>query len=232
VIVHDSYTAFARACYGAAMKKVAILGSGKVGEVLAGGFLQHGYAVMRSSREPGKLEAWKASAGANASIGSFAESARWCDLAVLAVKGTAAEAVVREIGASLTGKTVLDATNPIADGAPKNGVLAYFTAQNESLMERLQNAVPGACFVKAFNSVGNALMVNPKLPMPPNMFICGNDAAAKRQASEILGQFGWEAIDLGAVEAARPIESLCVLWCIPGFLRNDWMHAIQYVKAG
>jgi 8-hydroxy-5-deazaflavin:NADPH oxidoreductase len=150
---------------------------------------------------------------------------------VLAVKGTAAEAVVREIASSLTGKTVLDATNPIADAPPQNGVLSYFTAQNESLMERLQKAAPGASFVKAFNSVGNALMLHPKLPMRPNMFICGNDSAAKGQTAEILGQFGWEAIDLGAIEAARPIEALCMLWCIPGFLRNDWMHAIQYVKA-
>ena len=214
------------------MKKIAILGSGQVGEVLANGFLKHGYAVMRASRDPKKLDGWKSGAKGEASTGTFAEAAKWCEGAVLAVKGTAAEATVTEIATSLAGKTVIDATNPIADAAPQNGVLQYFTKQNESLMERLQKAAPQAKLVKAFNSVGNALMVNPKLPTKPTMFICGNDAGAKQQVSEILTQFGWDPLDMGAIEAARPIESLCMLWCIPGMLRNDWMHVINYVKAG
>src|SRR5205823_6465185 len=137
------------------MKKVAILGSGTVGEVLANGFLKHGYAVMRASREPKKLDAWKSSAKGEAATGTFADAAKWCDVALLAVKGTAAEPVIAEVGASLAGKTVIDATNPIADAPPQNGVIQYFTKQNESLMERLQKAVPSAKFVKAFNSVGN-----------------------------------------------------------------------------
>src|SRR5690348_13748062 len=167
------------------MKKIAILGSGQVGEVLANGFLKHGYAVMRASREPAKLDGWKSSAKGDASTGTFAEAAKWCELAVLAVKGTASEPTITELAASLAGKTVIDATNPIADAPPQNGVIQYFTKQNESLMERLQKAAPQAKFVKAFNSVGNALMVNPKLPVKPTMFICGNDAGAKAQASEI-----------------------------------------------
>jgi predicted dinucleotide-binding enzyme len=214
------------------MKKIAVLGSGQVGEVLANGFLKHGYAVMRGSREPGKLDAWKSAAKGEASTGTFAEAAKWCDLAVLALKGSAAEPTVTELAGSLAGKTVIDATNPIADAPPQNGVLQYFTKQNESLMERLQKAAPQAKFVKAFNSVGNALMVNPKLPTKPTMFICGNDGGAKQQASEILTQFGWDPLDMGSAESARPIESLCMLWCIPGMLRNDWMHVINYVKAG
>jgi len=214
------------------MTKVAILGSGTVGEVLANGFLKHGYSVMHASREPQKLDAWKSSAKGDAATGTVTDAAKWCEVALLAGKGTAAEPVIAEVGASLAGKTVIDATNPIADAPPQNGVIQYFTKQNESLMERLQTSAPQAKFVKAFNSVGNALMVNPKLPVRPKMFICGNDSGAKHQTSEILAQFGWEALDMGTVEAARPIESLCVLWCIPGFLRNDWMHVIDYVKAG
>jgi 8-hydroxy-5-deazaflavin:NADPH oxidoreductase len=98
-------------------------------------------------------------------------------------------------------------------------------------MERLQKHVPAARFVKAFNSIGNALMVNPKFDTPPTMFICGNDAAAKQETTEILTKFGWETADMGAVEGARPIESLCILWCIPGFLRKEWMHAFKLVKS-
>ncbi len=213
------------------MKKVAILGSGQVGEVLANGFLQHGYAVMRASREPGKLEPWKKQAKGDAHVGTFSDAAKWGEIIVLAVKGSAAESALDQAGlANLAGKTVIDTTNPIADAPPQNGVLVYFTSPNESLMERLQNKAPQAKLVKAFNSVGNAVMVNPKFETPPSMFICGNDAGAKAQVTEILTRFGWETIDMGAVEAARPIESLCQLWCVPGFLRSDWAHAFKYMK--
>ena len=212
------------------MKKIAILGSGTVGEVLANGFLQHGHAAMRGSREPAKLAAWKAGAKGEASTGTFVEAATWGEIIVLAVKGTATEAVVAQIAPQLAGKTVIDATNPIADAPPQHGVLQYFTSQNDSLMERLQKSVPAAHFVKAFNSVGHACMVNPKFATPPSMFICGNDAGAKQETTAILTAFGWETVDLGHVEAARPIESLCVLWCVPGMLHNDWMHAFKYLK--
>lgn len=212
-------------------KKIAVLGSGTVGEVLANGFLKYGHAVMRASRDPKKLDGWKNAAKGEASTGTFADAAKWGEIIVLAVKGTASEGTIKELAGALAGKTVIDATNPIADAPPQNGVIQYFTQQNESLMERLQKAAPQTRFVKAFNSVGNALMVNPKLPKKPTMFICGNDAGAKQQASELLAQFGWEAMDMGGVEAARPIEALCILWCIPGFIKNDWMHVIDYVKA-
>jgi hypothetical protein len=213
------------------MKKVAVLGSGQVGETLGNGFLQHGYAVMRASREPSKLESWKTSAKGEAQIGTFADAAKWGEIIVLAVKGGAAESALEQAGlANLAGKTVIDATNPIADQPPQNGVIVYFTNANESLMERLQKKAPQAKFVKAFNSVGAAFMVNPKFPTPPTMFICGNDAGAKSETTEILGKFGWDAVDMGPVEAARPIEALCQLWCLPGFLRNDWAHAFKYMK--
>lgn len=209
------------------MKKVAILGSGMVGETLANGFLQHGYAVMRGSREPGKLADWKAGAKGDASTGTFEDAAAWCELAVLCVKGSAAETVVDICGPGLAGKIVLDTTNPIGDAPPKNGVIQYFTAQNESLMERLQRAAPKSSFVKCWSSVGSPLMVNPKLPATPTMFICGNDERAKALTTTILTQFGWETMDCGAVESAGPIEALCQLWCIPGFQHNDWTHAFK-----
>ena len=209
------------------MMKVAVLGSGKVGEILADGLLEHGHSVMRASREPAKLDAWKQGAKGEASVGTFVDAAKWASVIILAVKGTGAESTVEQIAAHVGGKTVIDATNPIADAPPQNGVIQYFTGPNESLMERLQKKAPQAHFVKAFNSVGNALMVNPKLASPPTMFICGNDAGAKQETTEILTQFGWETCDCGGVEGARAIEPLCMLWCIPGLLRNDWMHAFK-----
>jgi len=216
------------------MSKIAVLGSGQVGQVLADGFLKHGHEVMRASREPAKLEKWKAGAGAKAHTGTFAEAAKWGDSVVLAVKGTAAEAAIELAGVqNLAGKTVMDATNPIADGGPQNGVLRYFTDINESLMERLQKKAPDARFVKVFSCVGSALMINPKIPGgPPTMFIAGNDKGAKAEVQKILDQLGWETADMGTVEAARAIEPLCILWCIPGFLQNDWMHAFKMLKVG
>jgi predicted dinucleotide-binding enzyme len=214
------------------MSKIAILGSGQVGQVLADGFLKHGHEVMRGSREPAKLEAWKAGAGGKAHVGTFADAAAWGEIVVLAVKGSAASAALELAGlANLAGKTVIDATNPIADAPPEHGVLRYFTDVNESLMERLQKQAPAAQFVKAFSSVGNAFMVNPSFPGgPPTMFICGNDAAAKAQVKQILDQFGWETADMGAVEAARAIEPLCILWCIPGLSGGSWTHAFKLLR--
>ena len=120
---------------------------------------------------------------------------------------------------------------PIDETPPVNGVLKYFTHANESLMERLQREYSGARFVKAFSCVGSSLMVHPKLAGgPPSMFICGNDADAKKTVSGILDQFGWDIEDMGSAEAARVIEPLAVLWCIPGFLRNDWSHAFKMLR--
>jgi len=151
---------------------------------------------------------------------------------VLAVKGTAAESLVAQLGsASLSGKIVIDATNPIADAPPEEGVLRFFTGPNESLMERLQRSAPEAYFVKAFSCVGNAFMVEPKFPGgPPTMFICGNSASAKAEVSALLRQFGWESADMGMAQSARAIEPLCMLWCIPGLSQNKWAHAFKLLQ--
>lgn len=214
------------------MRRVAVLGSGKVGQVLADGFLSHGDTVVRATREPGKLAEWKAGAGPHASVATFAEAVRGADLVVLAVKGTAAESVIRLAGPdALAGKTVIDATNPIAEAPPVNGVLRFFTTLDDSLMERLQRLAPDARFVKAFSSVGNALMVDPDFGgVKPTMFICGNDASAKAEVAATLARFGWESEDFGGVEAARAIEPLCMLWCIPGLLRGQWSHAFKLLR--
>jgi predicted dinucleotide-binding enzyme len=213
------------------MRTIAVIGSGAVGQTLSDGFLKHGYAVVRGSREPGKLAGWKASAGSNAYVADLAEAAKKGEIVVLAVKGTAAEEAVSLCGSALDGKTVLDTTNPIADEPPVNGVLKYFTGPNESLMERLQKRAPAAKFVKCFNSVGNVLMVNPQLPGgKPTMFICGNDEGSRDEARGILDKFGWETEDLGSAEAARAIEPLCMLWCIPVFTRKDLNHAFKVLR--
>ncbi len=208
--------------------KIGVLGSGDVAKALAGGFLKHGHDVTMGTRTPAKLTEWAAQ-NPKVRVGSFAEAAAFAQLIVLAVKGKVAAEALRSASAkNLTGKTVIDATNPIEDAPPVNGVLKYFTSLDESQMEKLQREFTSANFVKAFNSVGSALMVNPQFKGgKPTMFICGNSETAKKSVSGILDQFGWEVADMGKAEAARAIEPLCMLWCLPGFLRNDWVHAFK-----
>lgn len=128
---------------------------------------------------------------------------------VLAVKGTAAESAVSGCGPDkLSGKVVIDATNPIADEAPDNDVLRYFTDINESLMEKLQAMAPDARFVKAFSCVGNPHMIDPDFGgQKPTMFICGNDEEAKREVTSILTTFGWESEDMGGQPPTTPSRS-------------------------
>jgi 8-hydroxy-5-deazaflavin:NADPH oxidoreductase len=212
--------------------KVGIIGSGVVGQTLAAGFLKHGHQVEIGTRDPAKLQDWSAK-NPGAAVKSFAEAAAFGDLGVLAVGGEVAQQALTLIGSSaLQGKTVIDACNPIGGGPPVNGVLSFFTPQNQSLMEQLQKAYPSAHFVKAFNSVGSGQMVNPEFASGrPTMFICGNDKDAKKTVERILEQFGWDTEDMGAIEAARPIEALCMLWCIPGIGRSDWSpHAFKLLR--
>ena len=211
-------------------KRVGVLGSGQVAQVLASGFKKHGYEVKIGSRSPGRLGEFSGKSGI--APGTFEEVAAFGELLVLAVKGTAALSALELAGdKNLEGKLVIDATNPIVEGPPDNGVIRFFTGPNDSLMERLQTAHPGARFVKSWSSVGNGFMVNPSFPGgPPTMFICGNDAAAKQEVIGILERFGWDAEDMGGVQSARAIEPLCQLWCAPGLQRGQWTHAFKLLK--
>lgn len=174
---------------------------------------------------------WK-SENAGSNTGTFEEAASFGELLVLATAGHAAENAVDLAGIkNLARKTVIDVTNPIAPAPPEKGVLKFTTDLNGSLMEKLQRQAPAAKFVKAFNSVGSPSMYKPSFSEgKPTMFICGNDEGAKKQVTDILTVFGWETEDMGTVEAARAIEPLCILWCIPGFLRNQWTHAFKLLK--
>jgi len=212
--------------------RIGVIGSAVVGQTLASGLKKHGHEVRIASRTPAKLGEFSNSAGIAA--GTFSEVASWAEVIVLAVSGTAAVDAVREAGPeNLQGKPVVDTTNPIAKEPPEDCVLRFFTSPNESLMERLQAAAPEAKFVKAFNSVGAGLMVNPAFAggVKPTMFYCGNDGEAKAVVSKIIDQLGWEGADMGSAKAARAIEPLCQLWCIPGFQSNQWTtHAFHVLR--
>ena len=215
------------------LMKIGIIGSGEVAQTLGRAFITEGNEVMLGSRDPQKdaIKKWKAQ-NQTGKAGSFADAAAFGEMLVLAVAGHGAMQAIQASGLkNLEGKTIIDVTNPTAQMPPEKGVLKFITTLELSLMEQLQKLVPKAKFVKAFNSVGNTRMYKPSYKeSKPSMFICGNDESAKKQVTAILDQFGWETEDMGFVESARAIEPLCILWCIPGFLRNEWTHAFKLLK--
>jgi 8-hydroxy-5-deazaflavin:NADPH oxidoreductase len=214
-------------------KNIGIIGSGMVAQALAAGFVKYGSTVKMGTRDPAKLADFVKKFKGSVTVGTFKEAAEFGEILVLAVRGEAAVETLKSIGhAALYGKTVIDTTNPIDTAAqPVNGVLKFFTGFDHSLMELLQREAPDAHFVKAFSSIGAALMVNPDFGgVKPTMMLCGNSEKAKSEAAAIAELFGFEPEDMGGVEAARAIEPLCILWCLPGFRKNEWNHALKWLK--
>lgn len=205
---------------------IGVLGSGDVGRVLARGFSDLGHAVKIGSRDPDKLREWAEAAGARVTAGTFADAARFGDVIVLATLGTATEDAIRLAGIdSFQGKVVIDATNPLDFS---RGLPALTIGHTDSLGEVVQRLIPNAHVVKAFNTVGNALMVNPQLPGgPPDMFICGNDEDAKKIVSQICEHFGWGVIDIGGIEGSRYLEPMCLTWVLHGIRSQSWDHAFK-----
>lgn len=215
------------------MTAVGIIGSGEVGKALAIGFAKHGYSVQIGTRDAAKLAAFVAK-HADVKVGTVQETAKFGTLIVLATAGGAClEALTAAGHANLKGKTIIDVNNPIdGNSNPVDGVLPFTVLPAGSLLETLQAAVPDARFVKAFSAVGAAYMVNPsfKEVVRPTMFICGNDAEAKKTVTRVLDQFGWNAKDFGTARAAEPIERLAQLWCILGYNNDQWAHAFTLLE--
>jgi len=188
--------------------------------------------VKVGSRSPKSeaLATWLKGAKGKASTGTFEEAARHGETIVIATRGSAFDEVVRLAGPkNFVGKVVIDVQNALEfSGGPNPGL---FVGLNDSLAERVQRALPGAKVVKAFNTVPNTQMVDPKfVGGAPEMLIAGNDAAAKKQVVGILKEFGWPgAIDVGGIEGARWIEALVPLWALVGSATNRWDHAFKVV---
>jgi predicted dinucleotide-binding enzyme len=199
--------------------KIAILGSGVVGQALATGYPKHGHEVRLGTRQ---------SEVGGHPVDTPAGAAAWGDIAVLCVKGDAAVDLVTGLTDELAGKVVIDTTNPLEFSTGKPGL---FVGWNDSLGEQIQRAVPDAKVVKAYNIVGNTLMVDPELPGgPPTMLIAGDDADAKKTVTDLLADTGWEVADLGGIEASRHLEPLCIAWVLYGISAGGWDHAFKVLK--
>jgi predicted dinucleotide-binding enzyme len=199
--------------------RVGILGTGDVGKALGRGFAAHGHDTKIGSRER------------KGEFVTFEEAARHGEIVVVCTRWDGAENALRLAGAqNLAGKVVIDATNPLkyVDGRP----VGMERGHTDSGGEQVQRWLPDSKVVKAFNIVGNALMVDPKLPGgPPTMFIAGNDEGAKKTVTDILTDFGWETIDLGGIEGSRVLEPMCWAWVLSAMKTGKWMQAFKMLRA-
>jgi predicted dinucleotide-binding enzyme len=211
-----------------APSRIGILGSGTAARTLGTGFLGQGHPVMLGTRDPAKLQPWRASAPSGAQVGSFADAARFGELVVLSVQGSAAEDVLRLAGPeSFDGKVVLDASDPLDFSSGRPGL---FVGTTDSLGERVQRLLPRAHVVKGLNIVAADVMVNPALTgADPDMFIAGDDAAAKRTVTALLEDFGWPVVDLGGIENARWLEALSLAWVVYSHRTGNTRHAWKLV---
>lgn len=211
---------------------VGVLGTGDVGKVLGAGFASLGHAVKIGSREPEseKVQSWVKATGNGASAGSFADTARFGEIIVLATLWGGTENAIELAGPeNFKGKVVIDATNPLR--ADAKGLPSLALGHTDSGGEQVQRWLAGAKVVKCFNTVGNAHMVKPSFPGgPPDMFLCGNDEGAKKSVSDVCKAFGWSVVDIGGIEGARLLEPMCILWVNHGIRSGSWNHAFKLLQ--
>lgn len=209
--------------------RVGILGSTDVAKFLARGFLTEGHEVMLGSRDPGRLASWASVTGQRASAGTFAETAGFGELLVLAINGAkSVDALRMAQGADFKGKVVIDATNPLdmSGGLPR-----LIGGLGDSGGERNQRALPGALVVKAFNTVGHAHFYKPEfVGGPPDMFLCGDEPAAKDQVSCVCRDFGWNPIDVGGIGLSHYLEATAMIWILTAFAGGHWNQAFKLLR--
>jgi predicted dinucleotide-binding enzyme len=199
--------------------RIGILGSGVVGQALARGLTRHGHEVRIGTRKD---------AVEDLSVGPPGDVVGEADLVFLSVLGTAAVDVVTGVREQLAGKVLVDTTNPLDFSSGRPGL---FVGHTDSLGEQVQRAASEALVVKAYNTVGNTLMVDPDLPGgPPSMFIGGDSDEAKATVTGLLEATGWDVVDLGGIEASRCLEPMCIAWVLHGMRAGTWDHAFRLLR--
>jgi len=195
--------------------RIGILGTGNVGSRLGTKLVSLGNEVRMGSRTAPNPKAaeWAKLNGSKASAGTFADAAKFGDVVFNCTAGSVSLEALKLAGASnLGGKVLVDVANPLdfSKGTPPT----LTVCNTDSLGEQIQREFPGARVVKALNTMGNEVMVNPGLvPGEHDTFVCGNDPQAKAEVVEILRSFGWKSpIDLGDITAARGLEMVLPIW--------------------
>jgi len=212
--------------------KIGILGSGSVGQTLGRGFLALGHEVKIGTRDTKKPEvvSWVKTSGPKASSGTFSEAARFGEVVFLCTFWAGTENALALAGReNFRGKVTVDVTNPLdfTKGMPPRLAIGHTTSGGETVQEWL----PDAKVVKAFNTSTAAFMIDGKHGNDQlDMFIAGNDPAAKKTVTGMLTQFHWNTHDLGGIEQSRILEYFAMLWIRYGALNNVWNHAFKMVR--
>jgi len=194
--------------------RIGVFGSGTVGQTVGKKLVELGHDVMLGTREPGKLAEWADGAGGKASAGSYAEAAAHGEIIINATAGTGSLAALELAGAeNLGAKILIDIANPLDFS---QGMPPFLAVTNtDSLGEQIQRAYPDLRVVKTLNTTNASMMVDPRqlADGDHDVFVSGNDTAAKARVSELLREFGWRSIiDLGDISTARGTEMLLPLW--------------------
>jgi 8-hydroxy-5-deazaflavin:NADPH oxidoreductase len=193
---------------GGWVMKIAVIGAGNVGGALANRWAEAGHQVKVGVRDPNsqKSQQFMENAHRAVEITTIPIAARWAEAALLATPWNAAHDALLATG-GLSGKILIDATNPLIQG------MKLSIGTTTSAAEQIAEWVPEAKVVKAFNSTGAANMINPSYDnQKVDMFICGNDDAAKQVVAELVRDVGMEVYDCGPLYMARQLEPLAVLW--------------------
>lgn len=197
--------------------RIGVIGSGMVGTGLASRLVQVGHEVRMGSRTAdGGAASWADSAGPAASVGDFADAARFGELVINATAGAHSLEALDQAGTSnLAGKVLLDVANPIATPAA-DGPVTLAVANTDSLAEQIQRRFPQTRVVKSLNTMNADVMVHPELVAGEHVvFVSGDDAAAKQTVTGLLGSFGWkdhQIVDLGTLVTARGTEAYLLIW--------------------
>ncbi len=224
--------------------KIGILGTGIVGRTLASKFASEGNDVMIGTRSVNDTMAkvkpdgmgnppfkeWQKQ-NQKVKLGTFTDAAKFGELILLATFGDVTKNAIELAGKeNFKSKVVVDTTNPLdfSKGVPPR----FSVTLDNSLGEQIQNYIPDAKVVKAFNSIGAHIMPNPKREEgDPDFFLAGNDEAAKKQISEIVTKWGWKSVtDLGDISQAFWLEALAMIWINYGFKYNSWSQAFKLLK--
>ena len=218
---------------------IGVLGTGMVGETIATAVIEKGHKVRMGSRSVTneKAAAWVKKSKDNATQGDFNDAAAFGEIVFLCLNGAYALDAVRSIdAATVTGKIVIDVTNPLdfSKGMPPR--LIEGLSNSNSLAEEIQKALPGARVIKLFNTVNCNVMVNPKLVNngDHSLFICGNDTDAKNKVKHfVVDTFGWKPeslLDLGGIQSARVTEAYVPFWVSMMQAVGTPMFSIKVVK--
>ena len=204
--------------------KIGILGSGDVGKALATAFASEGHEVMIATRDPQSAKASELQMQ-GLKVGTFADTAEFAEVAVLATLWTATEEAIALVEpGNLAGKVVIDVTNPLDFSAGMPPRLAV--SGDDSGGERVQAWLTDSKVVKALNTVGNEQMYKPNFgDVTPTMFDCGNDTGAKEVVKTLLFELGWQPSDVGDITGSRQLEQLCILWVKVGMQSGNWANA-------